>query len=458
MFKFNPLQSPALKAGKSLFIKFSWGVKAMSNLNTTNTSLEHGSMAFFRKILDDLLDDLLKDNLKNYGETETTLIGFMDYLTRFIKFHPISETDLNKLISIRAKFLSLSCHEAINNNQTKAYFDNFTQAIQEKEEFFHSSLTKYQTRLQKDCEITPDNPTSSSSSLATQVGTAAAHGVLSGSIHAAITIALDSLKNKGYTETQLKLFKAGSIVLNSVAIASYASIATYMENTDESEAAPIEKMAQAFALSLASTTSLYALTRGINYLAKSIENKLGKGFLNALPLAGNLGLLARSENNLATTAAMIGVNMGSASVVSTAIQTGWHFFSKRRNTAANGDVELEAQSTNVLVNAISSPLNETTFSNEAISSSPAVSHVYEEIGKTEREVVYASMERLDEEDYLVPTNLSPATHSSPNPPLPVRNLPFLLTGGLDVFAMRKEEDKNKIITPSSSFSSITYSN
>lgn len=180
-------------------------------------------------------------------------------------------------------------------------------------------------------------------------------------MHAATTIALDSLKNKAYTETQLKLFNAGSIALNSLTMASYVALAAYLESMDESEeAAPIKKMLQSFALSLASTTSLYALIHGINYLTKSIENKFVNGFLNALPLAGNLSLLASNENNLATTAARIGVNIGSVSVVSTAIQTGWYFFSKRRNAAPNTDFELNIRDTNELRDGLS-PLNKTTF-------------------------------------------------------------------------------------------------
>jgi hypothetical protein len=124
-------------------------------------------------------------------------------------------------------------------------------------------------------------------------------------------------------------------------------------------------------------------------------------------------------------------------------QDGKHFFV----TAANNDIELEVRSTNVLENAISLSINETTFSIGDISTQNSVAApVYEEV---EERVVYASMAELDQEGYLRP-NPNPATHSGANPPpLPLR---FLATGGLNVSAIRNHEDN--IITPSSSFSSI----
>ena len=206
---------------------------------------------------------------------------------------------------------------------------------------------------------------------------------------------------------QLRLLKAGSDVFNSLTIASYASLVAYTENPQEPNEVILEKMWQSFVFSLVSSTGLYAITNGISYFAKSIENKFVKGVLNVLPLAGNLVLLAKSGNNLKERAVMLGANIASASATNVAIQSGWHFFSKRNNTAqTERAIEL---SSNRVENTF--PTDETSFSNNK-NNDNASNHHYEVIGNArDQEEEYMCMKRepqLDSNGY-----------SHPNPPIPV---------------------------------------
>ena len=269
-------------------------------------------------------------------------------------------------------------------------FIEFSNAIQDKEIFFNPLDNLNQTRLKENCETILNSASSTSFSLASKLGASASHGAISGTSHAITAIALESAKSKAYTETQLRLLKAGSIVFNSLVIASYASIASYMENLHEPDDAIAEKMYQSFAFSLASTTSLYALVSGINYFAKSIENKLVKGFLNALPLAGNIGLLVKGGNSITESAAMIGTHVATAGLFTSAIQTGWNFFSKRRNIPENTDLELSLRS-NMLEHPSASP-------------------------STNEEAVYAEINDQDEDGYMLPNTPIDSTRSTPPEP------------------------------------------
>lgn len=459
-------------------------------------------------IFQDILNTLLKNKLSQYSED--TLFNFMNYLATHIDYRKLSKPDLEKLTTIYAEFLSFYCAENLhlNNNQTTppsySQFLTFSKVLKNKDQSF----------LQKSCETTLDNTHSSSFNLATQLGTAAAHGTLSGTIHACTTLAIASAKKQDYTETQLKLIKAGSVVFNSLTIVSYAAIATYIENTDESEATPLEKMAQSFALSLVSTTSLYALTHGIHYFAKAIENKLIKGFLNTLPLAGNVGLSLQNGNKLTETVAKVGTHIASAAITTTILQSGWHFFSKRRNIAQNTDLTLELGSNRI--ENTSPSFAETSFfisENRNNANSPH----YEVIGNTRvEEGGYMCMKRepqrdsngylhpnppipvtgsnspqptfrLDTNDYSLPklpaipvTNLTvhnqsstfpsdnsgyshpkppiPITHlttQTPNPPLPLRNQQFFSTGGLNVSGNNKD---NAAQSPANNFNNVSHTN
>lgn len=389
-------------------------------MTTINTTLKPESMKFFHETLDMLLKDNSSTNMSKYNDI--TLSRLMDYLTRFVKFNTLSEDDLNKLISIHAKFSYLYCTENLNNssNQTASNsysdFTKFSNAIRDLESFFNPLDNINQTRLKESCASTLNSDASTSFSIAAKVAATVGHGAVAGTSNAVTAIALESAKNKGYTGTQLRLLKAGSVVFNSLVIASYASMASTMENSNESYDALTEKMWQSFALSLTSTTSLYALAHGINYFAKSVENKLVKGFLNALPLAGNVCLLVKGGNSLTESAAIIGTNVATAGIVTTAIQTGWNFFSKRRNTEENFDIELGVRS-NVVETASSSPSTEETpfYTNGDISSNNAIP-VYDEIN----EVAYYNTEN-DEDEYLNPNVLNQSINSASGPALPERN-------------------------------------
>lgn len=375
----------------------------------------------------------------------------MNYLTKYINFSTISHADLDKLIAIQTELSTVFCSHSIFQTLSNDFL-NFSKAVRNKEEFFYPPYTKHQTGLKNSCE-TPVNSDPTPLSLNAKLGIAFSHGVLSGTLNASTAIALEASENKGHTKKQRRLIKAGLDILNSLAIASYATIKAYTENSQEPSEILIEKMWQSFAFSLAGTTSLYALSNGISYFAQSIENKLVKGFLNTLPLAGNLALLAKNENNLAETATSIGVNIASASIVSTAIQSGWHFFSKQRCAVKNNELELEI-STNPRQNIISSQINETTlYANGIISVSNPIDAHYEEI---EDGVVYASMERLDEENYLLPNPVNPVSHSTLEPALLPRNLRFLASGGLDVSAHANQD--NISVSSADSFNSLTYKN
>lgn len=362
------------------------------------------SVALFQ----DTLDMLLADKSLKAKYNENTLNTIMEYVTSNIKVHTVAKDTLDKLIALHAKFLSALCPENFDSNSTNQTLPNnpgftaFSNALHHLENFYNPLDNKDQTSLKESCTSLLNNDTDTPFSLASKMAAAFGHGAISGTSHAVTTIALDSAKSKGYTETQLKLLTAGSVVFNSLAIASYASIASYMENSNESDDAILEKMCKSFALSLISSTSLYALANGISYFAKSIENKLVKGFLNALPLAGNLCLLAQEGNSLTESAATIGTNVATAGLFTTAIQTGWNFFSKRRNAPRNTAIE-----------TASPPTNETHFYNteDSLISNNAVS-VYEEIN----EVTYYNTEH-DEDGYMKPNRFV-----DPIPPaLPERN-------------------------------------
>ena len=408
---------------------------------TTTTATTTENIDFFQTILNTLFNE------KSFGKYEdSTLVNFINVLTIPLNFKSISESDLAKLIEIHTKFLSHYCTVntiASRSNQTTpdsyTYFLKFSKAVQNKEDFFQLSFTNPQTRLKTDCETSLYNDTQRPIGLTTKLSAAAGHGVLAGSANAIMAIALESAKSKKYTETQLNLLKTGLLFFNSLAIASYASISVYLENAHESEAAPVAKMAQSFAWSLASTTSLYALTHGINYFTKPLKNKLIKGFLNALPLAGNMGLLIQSGNNLAETAAMMGVNFSSGSLVSAALQTGSHFFSKRRNHMQNTDQALEFPVNEVL--NTTPAIAETSFSTDENSNNTRTSHLYEWVKDKDTRVEeggYLCMNKgpqLDDSGYLQADPTTPVAssvahtqptstfsnhgYSYPKPPIPV---------------------------------------
>jgi hypothetical protein len=347
----------------------------------------------------------------------------MEYITNNIKVHTLSKDTLEKLISLHAKFLSTLCPENFDNSSTNQTtlnspdFIKFSKALHDLEDFYNPIGNKNQTSLKESCASTLNSDASASFSIAAKVAAAVGHGAVAGTSNAVTAIALESAKNKGYTETQLRLFRAGSVVFNSLAIASYASMASTMENSNESYDALTEKMWQSFALSLTSTTSLYALAHGINYFAKSVENKLVKGFLNALPLAGNVCLLVKGGNSLTESAAIIGTNVATAGMVTTAIQTGWNFFSKRPNTEENSNIELGHLRSNVVETASSSPsTNETPFYNNGDISSNNAIPVYDEI----KEVNYFNIVH-DQDGYLNPNGLNQSINSASVPALPERN-------------------------------------
>lgn len=392
----------------------------MPSINTTtNTSLKNGSMEFFHKTLDEFLQANSSSNMNKYSDSSLSVL--MEYLTRYVNQHTIAEDDLNKLILIHA---IISCAENLNknNNQTTpnsySHFINFTKAIQDKESFFNPRDNIDQTKLKEGCESTLNSEASTPFSLTSKLVASASHGAISGTSNAITAIALESAKSKGYTENQLRLLKAASVVFNSLVIASYASTASYMENSNESNDAIIKKMWQSFALSLISTTSLYALANGISYYAKSIENKLAKGFLNVLPLAGNVCLLVKGGNSLTESAAMIGTNVATAGVFTTAIQTGWNFFAKQRNAAQNTHIELGNVNAEVITNASSSSTAETPFYNNGDISSDNAAPVYAEIN----DVTYFNTQ-YDEDGYLNPNATNPVSNSTPapGPALPDRN-------------------------------------
>ena len=464
--------------------------------NTENTDI-------FQTILTTLLEN---KPLSQYSEN--TLFTFMEYLASHTDFRKISIVDFDKLTSIQSKFSSFYCAENFhlqNNQTTPSYFQflNFTEALQEKEEFFHPHYTGHQTHLNTDCETILNSDAKTSMNL-TQLTAAATHGAFAGSVNAFTAIALESVKNKGYSTTQRRLLKAGSDVFNSFAIASYASMTAYTENLHEPSEVILEKMWQSFAVSLAGSTSLYALINGISYFTKSIENKLAKGILNALPLAGNLALLAKGGNNVIENAAMLGTNIGSACIVSAAIQSGWNFFSKRRNSLKNTDLELESDA-NSIDNA--SLIATTSFVIE--NSNNQSTHHYEVIedGIENGYLPMKGKPKLDSEGYLLPNPLIPVKgsttstsqsvpidnngyshpkppipvtksiaptsqpvsidnngYSHPKPPIPVtksithtsqsyENLSFLTSGGLNLSAIKEEDN---ISQPANLFNRVSY--
>lgn len=317
-------------------------------MKTINPIIETNSKDFFQSTLDTLLkDESLKD------KTESQLSTIMEYITNNIRVHTLSEDTLEKLISLHSKFLSALCPENFDSrtNQTTSNspeFIKFSKALHDLETFYNPLDNINQTRLKESCETTLNSEASTPFSLTSKLVASASHGAISGTSNAITAIALESAKSKGYTENQLRLFTAGSAVFNSLGIASYASIVSAMENSHESDEARLEKMWQSFAISLASSTSTYAVVSGIHYFAKSIENKLVRGVLNALPLAANVCLLAKDGNSFAENATLIGTNVVTAGLFSTAIQTGWNFFAKRRHsTVENTDIELDNLNTHI---------------------------------------------------------------------------------------------------------------
>ncbi|WP_342219598.1 hypothetical protein [Rickettsiella endosymbiont of Miltochrista miniata] len=375
-------------------------------MKTINPIIETNSKDFFQSTLDTLLKD---ESLK--GKTESQLSTILEYITNNIRVHTLSEDTLEKLISLHSKFLSALCPEnfdSSNTNQTtpnSPEFIKFSKALHDLETFYNPLDNINQTRLKESCETTLNIEARTPFNLASKMAAAAGHGAVAGTSHAVTAIALESAKSKGYTQTQRRLLTAGSAVFNSLVIASYASIVSAMENSHASDETRIEKMWQSFAMSLASSSSTYAIVSGINYFAKAIENKLVKGFLNALPLAGNVCLLAQDGNSLTETAAIIGTNVATAGLVTTAIQTGWNFFSKQRNAVQNTDIELGLRSNMAETTSSSSSTNETPFYNNGAISSNNAAPVYEKINE------------VCEDGYLIPNH--PVINSAPA--LPDRN-------------------------------------
>jgi hypothetical protein len=255
-----------------------------------------------------------------------------------------------------------------------------------------------------------------------------------------------------------------------------------LENAHESEAASVAKMAQSFAWSFASTTSLYALTHGINYFTKPLKNKFIKGFLNALPLAGNMGLLIQSGNNLAETAAMMGVNFSSGSLVSAALQTGSHFFSKRRNHMQNTDQALEFPVNEVL--NTTPAIAETSFSTDENSNNTRTSHLYEWVKDKDTRVEeggYLCMNKgpqLDDNGYLQADPATPVAssvahtqpistfsnhgYSYPKPPISGTNstapIPHPEIIAIDIDANKENaQEKHDLLTHTQTVSPITPS-
>ena len=383
-------------------------------MKTINPIIETNSKDFFQSTLDTLLKD---ESLK--GKTESQLSTIMEYITNNIRVHTLSEDTLEKLISLHSKFLSALCPENFDSrtNQTtsnRPEFIKFSKALHDLETFYNPHDNINQTRLKESCEAISTSDVSTPFSFTSKVVAAVGHGAFAGTSNGLTAIALDSAKRKGYTATQLRLFTAGSAVFNSLVIASYASIVSAMENSYESDEARIEKMWRSFAMSLASSTSTYAVVSGIHYFAKSIENKLVKGFLNALPLAGTVCLLAQSGNSLESATSIV-TEVTTAGLFTTAIQTGGNFFSKRRNAVQNTDIELGNLNANDIETTSSSSIDETPFysnENSSVSNNNNVLPVYVEIN----EATYSNTTH-DEDGYLIPNH--PVINSAPA--LPDRN-------------------------------------
>lgn len=487
----------------------------MPAINTTDTNNTENP-----DIFPNIINTLLKNKPSQYPEDAR--VKLLDYLTKHTDYRTLTKLVLEKLISIHAKFLSFYCTENLhsNNNQTTpdsySQFLEFSKVLQDKEEFFYPPLTHHQTAIKTDCETILNTDTQPQNNSIVQLSTAITHGILAGSVNAFTAIAFQSAKNKGFNKKQLRLLKAGSDVFNALTIASYASLAAYTENSQEPNEVILEKMWQSFVFSLASSGGFYAITNTINYFAKSIENNFIKGTLNALPLAGNLVLLAKGGNNLKQRAVMLGVNIASASTISAAIQSGWHFFSKRGNTAQNTDLALERGS-NRIENTLPS-FSETSF---FISENNINAHSdhYEVIENARvDEGGYMCMTRqpqydsngylhpnsppiaftgsttpqstpcLDNNNYSVPklpaipvTRLAVDTQSTfpiessgysypkppipvtrlttqtSNPPLPRRNQQFFSTGGLNTHGNNNHED-NSFQSPAKNFNNVSYTN
>lgn len=117
-----------------------------------------------------------------------------------------------------------------------------------------------------------------------------------------------------------------------------------------------------------------------------------------------MGLLIQSGNNLAETAAMMGVNFSSGSLVSAALQTGSHFFSKHRNHMQNTDQALEFPVNEVL--HTTPAIDETSFSTDENSNNTRTSHLYEWVKDKDTRVEeggYLCMNKgpqLDDSGYL----------------------------------------------------------
>lgn len=486
----------------------------MPVINTTTTTNNTDNNPENYDIFQTVLNTLLTNKSPNQY-SEDTRLSLMNYLASHTGYRELDKVDLDKLTTIHAKFSSFYCTEILhsNHNQTIPHsysqFLKFSKALQDKEEFFHPPYTNHQTLIKTDCETILNKDPQTPNSIV-QLTAAATHGLLAGSVNGFSAIAFESAKSKGYSSNQLRLLKASLDVFNSLTIASYASLAAFTENSQQPNEVILEKMWQSFVLSLGSSAGLYALTNGISYFAKSIENKFIKGALNILPLAGNLGLLAKSGNNLKTSAVRLGVNIASASAISAAIQSGWHFFSKRGNTAQNTAPALEL-STNRIENTFS-PIDETSFSTNENSNNTGFHH-YEFIGNASVEDGgYLSMSKesqCDSNEYVLPSppipNTGPTTpqsmlyldnnnysipklpaipvaslvhtqsssaldcsgYSRPKPPiavssltteisvpaLPLRNQQFFATGGLDVSVNNNRDD----VSPLSADSSHRYS-
>ncbi|MEN9450904.1 MAG: hypothetical protein RJA83_1522 [Pseudomonadota bacterium] len=380
-------------------------------MTTINPNIGTNSIAFFQDTLKGLLA-----NKSLSGKTESQLSTIMEYITNNIRVHTLSEDTLEKLIALRANFLSVLCPinvENSSNNQTTSntdsYFTKFSNALHGLESFFYPQANNNQSSLKESCETALNSVTNIPFSLASKILAAVGHGAVIGTSNGLTAIALESAKSKGYTPAQLRLLKAGATVFNSLVIASHASIVSAMENSHESDEARIEKIWQSFAISLASSTSTYAVVNGINYLAKSIENKLVKGLLNALPLAANVWLLAQSGDGLAESATIVGTDIATAGLFTTAIQTGWNL-SKRRHTEENTDIELGLRSNMAETTSSSSSTDETAFYNNGAISSNNAASVYEEINE------------VSKDGYLIPNQLSSSViDPTPGPALPDRN-------------------------------------
>ncbi len=382
-------------------------------MTTINPNIETNSKDFFQSTLDTLLKD---ESLK--GKTESQLSTILEYITNNIRVHTLSEDTLEKLISLHSKFLSALCPENFDSrtNQTTSNspeFIKFSKALHDLETFYNPLDNINQTRLKESCASTLNIEASTPFSLTSKVVAAVGHGAVAGIFNGFTAIALESAKGKGYTATRLRLLRVGLIALNALVIASYASIVSAMEHSHESDGAGSKKTWTSAAIALTSTAGLSALG---NPLAKLIENKLAKGLLNALPLAGNVFLLAQDGNSLTESATLIGTNVATAGLVTTAIQTVWNFFPKRRNAENNTDIELDLRSnpSNAVETAsISRAIDETAFyTNGNISMSNNVVPVYEEIN----EATYSNTTH-DEDGYLIPNH--PVINSAPA--LPDRN-------------------------------------